>query len=101
MTMAGSKSQLKSTPDSASRMYVDRACKLPEKHATLFAADDPRSCFVISDDFVSAGRISGAKSILIADLKVGSFHTVEGKRLQVNSSATRYQRELAYLASLL
>ena len=101
MTMAGSKSQRKSTPDSASRMFIDRACRLAEKHADLFAGDDPRDCFVISDDFVSAGRISGAKSIPIADLKVGSFHRVEGKRLQVNASATRYQRELAYLASLI
>ena len=101
MTMAGSKSQKIATPDSASRMYIDRACRLAEKYAHLFAADDPRELFVVTDDFVSAGRISGAKSIPIADLKVGSFHTVEGKRLQVNSSATRYQRELAYLASIL
>jgi chromosome partitioning protein len=101
MTMAGSKSQKKYTPDSASRMYIDRACRLAEKHADLFSRTDPRDCFVVSDDFVSAGRISGAKSIPLAVLKVGSFHTVDGKRLQVNSSATRYQRELAYLASLI
>jgi hypothetical protein len=29
------------------------------------------------------------------------LHMVEGKRLEVNRSATRYQRELAYLVSLL
>jgi hypothetical protein len=46
------------------------------------------------------GRISGAKSIPISRLKIGSFHMVEGKRLQVNSSAERYQRELAYLLSI-
>jgi hypothetical protein len=62
---------------------------------------DPVDAFVVTDDFVSAGRISGAKSIPISELKVGSFHTVEGKRLQVNSSATRYQKELAYLASVI
>jgi hypothetical protein len=56
---------------------------------------------VITDDFVSSGRISGAKSIPIAKLKIGTFHTVDGKRLQVNASVTRYQRELAYLASVL
>ncbi|SFV06157.1 CobQ/CobB/MinD/ParA nucleotide binding domain-containing protein [Methylobacterium sp. 174MFSha1.1] len=101
MTMAGSKSQQTATPDSASRMYIERACRLAGKYPHLFAADDPRKCFVVTDDFVSAGRVSGAKSIPIADLKVGSFHKVEGKRLQVNSSAARYQRELKYLASIL
>jgi hypothetical protein len=55
----------------------------------------------VTDDFVSSGRISGAKSIPISKLKIGAFHTVEGKRLQVNASATRYQRELAYLVSVL
>jgi len=45
--------------------------------------------------------LAGAKSIPISRLKIGSFHMVEGKRLQVNSSAERYQRELAYLLSIL
>jgi hypothetical protein len=31
----------------------------------------------------------------------GSFHLVEGKRLQVNSSAVRYQRKLTYLKSVI
>lgn len=46
-------------------------------------------------------RISGAKSIPISKLKIGSFHTVENKRLQVNASVERYQRELAYLVSVI
>ncbi|MNO00461.1 hypothetical protein D3C81_2203570 [compost metagenome] len=50
---------------------------------------------------MSTGRISGAKSIPIAELKVNSFHSVEGKRLQVNSSAERYKKELKYLVSVL
>jgi hypothetical protein len=45
--------------------------------------------------------LCGAKSIPISQLKIGSFHTVEGKRLQVNASVTRYQRELAYLMSII
>lgn len=101
MTMAGAKSQKKFTPDSASRMYIERALALAEKHHGLFDFDDPRDAFVITDDFMSTGRVSGAKSIPIAKLKIGSFHSVEGKRLQVNSSAERYQKELAYLASML
>ena len=101
MTMVGSKSRLQSTPDSASRMYFNRALNIAAKYPQLFDYSDPADAFVITDDFVSSGRISGAKSIPIARLKVNSFHTVDNKRLQVNSSATRYQRELAYLASIL
>jgi chromosome partitioning protein len=65
----------------------------------LFDSDNPADSFVITDDFVSSG--SGAKSIPIFRLKIGSFHMSGGKRLQVNSSAERYQRELAYLLSIL
>ncbi len=101
MTMAGAKSQKKFTPDSASRMYIERALSLAEKHSQLFDHADPRDAFVITDDFMSTGRVSGAKSIPIARLKIGSFHSVDGKRLQVNASAERYQKELAYLASML
>lgn len=101
MTMVGSKSQLRATPDRASRMYIERALDIAEKYSPLFDYSDPADAFVVTDDFVSSGRISGAKSIPISKLKVGNFHTVEGKRLQVNSSATRYQREIAYLVSIL
>ena len=101
MTMVGSKSQLRATPDRASRMYVERALSIAEKYAKVFDHSNPADSFVITDDFVTAGRISGAKSIPISRLKIGSFHMVEGKRLQVNSSAERYQRELAYLLNIL
>lgn len=101
MTMVGSKSRLRATPDSASRMYIERALAIAEKYNKLFDYDDPADSFIVTDDFVSSGRISGAKSIPISKLKIGTFHTVEGKRLQVNASATRYQRELAYLVSVL
>lgn len=67
------------------------------ENEVLASHADPADSFVITDDFVSAGRISGAKSVPIFPLKIGSFHVVEGKRLQINSSATRYQRGLAYL----
>jgi chromosome partitioning protein len=99
MTMVGSKSRLRATPDSASQMYIERAIDIVMKYPTLFDFDDPADSLVITDDFVSSGRISGAKSIPVSCLKVGQFHTVEGKRLQVNSSVSRYQRELAHLAS--
>ena len=99
MTMAGSKSQKSFTPDSASRMYIERALRIAEKYSKHIACEDVTNAFVVCDDFVSAGRISGAKSIPISKLKVNSFHTVETKRLQVNQSAERYKRELQYLAS--
>ena len=101
MTMVGSKSQQRATPDNASRMYIERDLAIAEKYGSCFDYNDPADSFVITDDFVSTGRISGAKSIPISKLRVGSFHLVEKKRLQVNSSASRYQRELAYLVSVL
>ena len=101
MTMVGSKSQLRATPDRASRMYIERALEIASHYPQLFDHADPADAFVITDDFVSAGRISGAKSIPISRLKIGIFHMVEGRRLQVNSSASRYQRELQYLVSVI
>lgn len=101
MTMVGSKSQVEATPDSASRMYIERAIGIAEKHASLFAHNDPSDAFVITDDFHSAGRISGAERIPITELQVRKFHTVEGRRLQVNQSALRYQKQLRYLASMI
>jgi cellulose biosynthesis protein BcsQ len=101
MTMVGSKSQLRATPDRASSMYIQRAVETAEKYPQLFDHDDMATAFVITDDFVSSGRISGARSEPISRLKVGSFHMVSGKRLQVNTSAARYQKELAHLTSVL
>jgi cellulose biosynthesis protein BcsQ len=101
MTMAGAKSQKEATPDAASRMFIERALKIAKQYPELFDFPDVADAFVITDDFMSAGRISGAESVPIANLKVGKFHTVAGRRLQVNQSAERYQRELHYLASIL
>ena len=100
MTMVGAKSRLRSTPDSASRMYIERALDIAGNYPELFDGD-PTDAFAITDDFVSAGRISGAESVPISQLKMNKFHTVDGKRLQVNASVQRYQNEIAYLASIL
>ncbi|MEY9495831.1 hypothetical protein ABIF33_004851 [Bradyrhizobium elkanii] len=71
------------------------------KHPDQFDVDDPSDAFVITDDFMSAGRIGGALSIPIPQLKVGQFHRVSGNRLQVNESQIRYKTELGYLISIL
>lgn len=101
MTMVGSKSRGEATPDNASRMYIERAIGIAEKYPALFAHSAPADAFVITEDFHSAGRISGAKRIPITELNVGQFHTVEGRRLQVNASATRYKKQIKYLASMI
>ena len=67
----------------------------------MFGHNDPSDAFLLTDDFHSAGRISGAKRIPISELKVGSFHRVENRRLQVNDSTIRYQKQLAYLAGMI
>lgn len=101
MTMVGSRSRLEATPDNASKMYIERAIGIAERYSQLFYYDDPADAFVITEDFHSAGRISGAERLPISELSVGKFHTVEGRRLQVNSSASRYKRQIKYLASMI
>jgi cellulose biosynthesis protein BcsQ len=101
MTMVGSKSQKEATPDAASRMYIERAVNLAEQNASLFAHKDPSDAIVITDDFHSAGRISGAERKPITELVVRRFHRVQGRRLQVNRSVERYQRQIRYLASMI
>ena len=101
MTMVGARSPTKGVKDLASQMYVERAYQVAAKHAKMFDEADPADAFVITDDFMSAGRISGALSIPIPQLKVGQFHKVAGNRLQVNQSQVRYKTELEYLTSIL
>jgi chromosome partitioning protein len=99
MTMAGARGTTAATPGRATQMYIERALKIAQNYPQLFDHDDVADAFVVTDDFVSSGQISGAQSIPIAKLKIGKFHTVESRRLQVNDSVTRYQQELEYLAS--
>jgi len=101
MTMVGARSDQKGVKDRASQMYIERAYQIATKYPDLFDCGDPADAFVLTDDFMSAGRISGAESIPIPRLKVGQFHRVGGRRLQVNQSQVRYRKELEYLASVL
>ena len=101
MTMVGARSPKKGVKDLASQMYVERAFKIASQYPSLFDHEDPADSFAITDDFMSAGRISGAKCIPLPNLRVGDFHTIDGKRLQVNKSQVKYKRELEYLTDIL
>jgi cellulose biosynthesis protein BcsQ len=99
MTMAGSKSQVEATPDKASVMYLDRALMMAEEYPNLFDGD-PAAAFVVTDDFMSSGRISGLMSIPISELQPNKFFKVHGRRLEVNASVNRYKQEIQYLAKV-
>jgi chromosome partitioning protein len=38
-------------------MYIERALAIAEKYAGLFDYGDPADAFIVTDDFVSPGRI--------------------------------------------
>ena len=71
------------------------------QYAHLFDYDDPADASAITDDFMSAGRISGAECIPIPQLQVAQFKTINGKRLQVSKSQIKYKRELEYPTDIL
>jgi chromosome partitioning protein len=77
---------VKGVKDSASRVYVERAYNVALTFPQLFSSDDPADVFAITDDFMSAGRISGAKRSPLPKLRVGEFTRIDGKRIQVNES---------------
>ncbi|MEM8963198.1 MAG: ParA family protein [Acidobacteriota bacterium] len=91
----------RATIDDRTKRFLESVLKVIEPFAAHFVHEDLSDAIVLIEDFLSAGRISAARATPIAKLKVGSFHTVAGKRLQVNSSTERYRRQLHYLASLL
>ena len=99
MTHCGWNRQSKFTPDRSTQAYLAQVIDIVHSHAESFSCDNPLDAIHLLDDFHSAGRISGSKRIPLAKLSVGQSHTIEGRRLEVNESLTRYQRELKSLAS--
>lgn len=99
MTHCGWNRQSAFTPDRSTQAYLAQVIDIAKSHAELFSCDDPIDAIHLLDDFHSAGRISGSKRIPLADLNVGESYTIEGQRLEVNVSLTRYQNELRSLAS--
>jgi cellulose biosynthesis protein BcsQ len=98
MTMAGARSNTAGTPDRASMMYIKRAYEFASHYRHLFDHADLSDAIIITDDMSSGGRISGSESIPLSKLVVGKFHTIGGKRIQVNASVEKYTNQLRYLA---
>ena len=101
MTHCGWNRQANHEIDRASKMYIERAVKIAEKHSAVFATGNPIDHFALLSDFQSSGRISGSKAIPIAKLNEGQSHTIDGRRLEVNKSVSRYQLELKYATKLI
>ncbi len=99
MTHCGWNRQAAFTPDRSTQAYLAQVLDIAAEHMSLFSCSDPLDAIHLLDDFHSAGRISGSKRIPLAKLSVGESHTIEGQRLEVNESLTRYQKELKSLAS--
>jgi chromosome partitioning protein len=98
MTHCGWNRQAAFTPDRSTQAYLAQVIEIARGHADLFSCEDPIDAIHLLDDFHSAGRISGSKRIPLAKLSVGESYTIEGQRLEVNESLTRYQKELKSLA---
>lgn len=99
MTHCGWNRQTEFTPDRSTQAYLAQVIEIVRANTDVFSCDDPIDAIHLLDDFHSAGRISGSKRIPLAQLNVGDSHTIEGQRLEVNESLTRYQHELKSLAS--
>jgi hypothetical protein len=98
MTHCGWNRQAQFTPDRSTQAYLAQVIDIANQNKDLFSCDDPIDAIHLLDDFHSAGRISGSKRIPLAKLNVGESHTIEGQRLEVNESLTRYQNEMRALA---
>jgi chromosome partitioning protein len=101
MAMVGASTAEPGLPDSASRVYVERALEIAERYPDIFPYNDPSEAFVLADDFRGSGRISGALSIPLTQLTIGEFKRVDRRRLQVNKAIGRYQNQVRHIAAML
>ena len=98
MTHCGWNRQASLTPDRSTQAYLAQVLEIAYENAEVFSCEDPIDAIHLLDDFHSAGRISGSKRIPLARLNIRESHTIEGQKLEVNESLTRYQMELKSLA---
>jgi hypothetical protein len=101
MTHCGWSRQTGFTPDKSTQAYLKQALELANDYSDLLSSTNPLECIHLLDDFHSAGRISGTKRVPLAKLTVGEQYSIEGQRLEVNQSLTRYVIELKAIASTL
>jgi chromosome partitioning protein len=101
MTHCGWNRRRSNTPDSSTRVFVERAIDVAKEFDNIFSDADISKCFYLLDDFHSSGRISGKQRIPLAKLESGKKYVVDGQRLEVNPSVDRYKREVANLTAAL
>lgn len=101
ITHCGWNRQAEHQIDRTSIMFIERALNIADKYRDCFSTERPVDHFAVLSDFQGAGKISGTLGIPIDKLESQRFHTVDGKRVQVNKSVERYKRELNYLFELL
>lgn len=99
MTHCGWNRQSAFTPDRSTQAYLAQVLDIVRENAELFSCAEPLDAIHLLDDFHSAGRISGSKRVPLAQLNRGQSYTIEGQRLEVNESLTRYQNEMKSLAA--
>jgi chromosome partitioning protein len=101
MTHCGWNRQKSFTPDRSTQSYLSQVIDIANEYRDLFSSDNPIEHIHLLDDFHAAGRISGSRRIPMERLNVGESFVIEGQRLEVNPSITRYRHELSALASCL
>ena len=101
MTHCGWSREKESTPDRSTQTFVSKVLRIVDEYKDLFSYNDPTDAVFLMDDFHAAGRISGAKRTPLSQLTSGQFVNIDGRRLQVNESLDRYQKEVRALASVL
>jgi chromosome partitioning protein len=101
MTHCGWNRQKKNTPDSSTTFFVGEALRVASEYKHLFSDSDITNCFYLMDDFHSSGRISGKQRIPLAKLIEGQKFIVDGQRLEVNPSISRYKKEVNNLTAAL
>jgi chromosome partitioning protein len=101
MTHCGWSRTKSETPDQSTRTFVSQVIELVAANKKLFSWKNPLDSIVMLDDFHSAGRISGAQRVPIAELRAGDKYTIDHQRLEVNPSVDRYKLSLASLAAML
>jgi hypothetical protein len=101
MTHCGWSRTKKETPDQSTRTFVSQVIDLVTTNRQIFSWKNRLDSIILLDDFHSAGRISGAERVPIAELRAGDKYTIDHQRLEVNPSVDRYKLSLASLAAML